>query len=147
MVFQDPINIENFGRTPSHLECEGPMDVSWLSRENVPFVPWTFCSGKRKESKPKLFCPDIFGWAGGLPREGVGAKNSVCPSKPRGTKLFGGISRDFCRDISGVLSRTLKSTKIKEYLNQSFIGVLKCLHTIGVWASAPNIYHSMLSKK
>ena len=31
-------------------------------------------SGKKKEPKPKLFGPDIFGWGGGLIREGVGAK-------------------------------------------------------------------------
>ena len=29
-------------------------------------------------------------------------KTSVCPSKPRETKPFGGISRDFCRDVPGV---------------------------------------------
>ena len=31
-------------------------------------------SRKKKEPKPKLLGPDIFGWGGGLPREGVGAK-------------------------------------------------------------------------
>ena len=31
-------------------------------------------SGKKKEPKPKLFGPGIFGWGGGLPLEGVGAK-------------------------------------------------------------------------
>ena len=31
-------------------------------------------SGKKKEPKPKLFGPDIFGWGGSLPREGVGAE-------------------------------------------------------------------------
>ena len=30
---------------------------------------------------------------------GGGQKSSVCPSKPRETKLLGGISRDFCWDI------------------------------------------------
>ena len=29
-------------------------------------------SGKRKGPEPKLFGPDIFGWGGGLPCEGVG---------------------------------------------------------------------------
>ena len=33
---------------------------------------------------------------------GWGSKSSVCPSKPRETKLFGGISGDFCRDIPGL---------------------------------------------
>ena len=31
--------------------------------------------------------------------KGWGPKSSTCPSKPRETKLFGGISRNFCRDI------------------------------------------------
>ena len=34
------------------------------------------------------------------------------------------------------ISRTLKSAKTKEYLNQSFRGVLKPLHTVGFCASA-----------
>ena len=34
--------------------------------------------------------------------KGWGPKSSVCPSKPRETKCFGGISRDFRRDIPGV---------------------------------------------
>ena len=33
--------------------------------------------------------------------KGWGPKSSVCPSKPRETKLFGEISRDFCWDIPG----------------------------------------------
>ena len=40
-------------------------------------------SGKKKEPKPKLSGPDIFPWDGGIPCEGLGAKSSVCPSKPR----------------------------------------------------------------
>ena len=31
-------------------------------------------SSKKKDPKPKLFGPDIFGWGGCLPREGVGPK-------------------------------------------------------------------------
>ena len=73
-------------------------------------------SGKKKEPKPKLFGPDIFGWGGGLPHErgGGGAKSSVCPSKPGETKLFGGISRDFCRDMPGVPE---KFEKVKVVFN------------------------------
>ena len=33
--------------------------------------------------------------------EGWGPKSSVCPSKPRKTKLFGRISRDFGRVVPG----------------------------------------------
>ena len=58
-------------------------------------------SGKKKERKTKLFDPDMFGWGGGLPRERVGAKSSVSPSKPMDTKLFGGISWDFARKSQG----------------------------------------------
>ena len=62
---------------------------------------------QEKEHKPRLLGLDIFRWGWGLPREGVGVfhvkgsgpKSSVCPSKPRETKLLGGISRDFCWDI------------------------------------------------
>ena len=39
------------------------------------------------------------GW--GLPREGVGAKKFGMSFKAQGNQLFGGISRDFCRDIPG----------------------------------------------
>ena len=52
-------------------------------------------SGKKKEPKPKLVGPDIFGWGGGLPREGVGAKKLGMSLEAQQTKLFGGISRDF----------------------------------------------------
>ena len=34
--------------------------------------------------------------------KGWGPKSSVCPSKPRETKLFGRVSRDFCRVIPEV---------------------------------------------
>ena len=44
------------------------------------------------------------------------------------------------------ISRTLKGTKTKEYLNQSLPGVLERLHTVGFWASAFDIYHGLLSK-
>ena len=33
--------------------------------------------------------------------KGWGPKSSVCPSKPREAKLFGGISRDFWWDAPG----------------------------------------------
>ena len=50
-------------------------------------------SGTKKEHKPKLLSSDIFRWGRGLPREGVGAKSSICPSKPGKSNFFGGISR------------------------------------------------------
>ena len=51
-------------------------------------------SGKKKEPKPKLFGPDIFGWGGGLPREGVGAKKFGMSFETQGNQTF-------CRDIPG----------------------------------------------
>ena len=50
---------------------------------------------RKKEPKPKLFGPDIFGRGGGLPREGAGAKKfgmSLGAQKKK-TRLFGGMSK------------------------------------------------------
>ena len=49
-------------------------------------------SGKKKEHKPKLLGPDLFR-LGVFDVKGWGAKSSVSPSKPRETRLLGGISR------------------------------------------------------
>ena len=67
-------------------------------------------SGKKKEHKPKLFGPDIFGRVGGLSREWGGAKKFSMYLKPKETKLFGRISRDFCRDIPAVPERFEKKS-------------------------------------
>ena len=56
-------------------------------------------SGKKKEPKPKLFGPDIFGWGGGLPCERVGAKKFDTSLETREIKLFGRDIPGFCRDI------------------------------------------------
>ena len=58
-------------------------------------------SGKKKEPKPKLFGPDIFGWGGGLPREGVGAKKFGMSLEVREIKLFWRDIPGFCREILG----------------------------------------------
>ena len=73
-----------------------------------------FAFREEKEPKPKCLGPNIFWWGRGLRRERVGAKSSVGPSKPRGSKLSGGISRDFGWDIAGAAE---KFEKIK------FVGV------------------------
>ena len=59
-------------------------------------------SGKKKEPKPKRFGPDIFGWGGGLPREGVGAEKCGMSLETREIKLFGRDIPGFCRDIPEV---------------------------------------------
>ena len=58
--------------------------------------------GKKKEPKPKLFGPDIFGWGGGLPRERVGAKKFDTSLETREIKLFGRDIPRFCRDVPEV---------------------------------------------
>ena len=43
--------------------------------------------------------------------KGWGPKTSVCPSKAREIKLFGGMSRDFARDIPWVPEKFEKENK------------------------------------
>ena len=62
-------------------------------------------SGKKKEPEPNFFGPDIFGGVGVFHVKGWGPKGSVCPSNARKTKLFGGISQIFWRDIPRVLKK------------------------------------------
>ena len=59
-------------------------------------------SGKTKEPKPKLFGPDILGWGGGLPREGVGAEKFGMSLETRETKLSWRDIPGFWRDITAV---------------------------------------------
>ena len=56
-----------------------------------------FESRKKKETRPKLFGPDIFGWGGCHPRERVGAEKFGMSFETKDTKLFGGISLDIPR--------------------------------------------------
>ena len=82
--------------------------------------------GKKKEPKPKLFGPDIFGWGVGLPREGVGAKKFGMAFETQETKLFAGISRDF----AGISRGRPKSLRKKIAFNSCplvFEVVIGCL--------------------
>ena len=45
-------------------------------------------SGTKQEPKPKLFGPDIFGWGGGLPHKGVGAKKFGMSFETQGKQTF-----------------------------------------------------------
>ena len=54
-------------------------------------------SGKKMKPKPKLFDPDIFGWGGGLPREGVGAKKFGMSFETQGNQTC-------WRDIPGFMA-------------------------------------------
>ena len=57
----------------------------------------------KKEPKPKLFGPDIFGCGGGLPREWVGAKKFGMSFETQESQTFWrDIPGIFCRDIPRV---------------------------------------------
>ena len=53
----------------------------------------------RQSNKPKLFGPDIFGWGGRLPREGVEARKFGVYFETQGNQTFGRDIPGFCRDI------------------------------------------------
>ena len=62
-------------------------------------------SSGKKEPKRKLFGLDIFGWGGGLPREGVGAKTFGMSFETQGNQTF-------WRDIPGSLPGYLDDRQI-----------------------------------
>ena len=70
-------------------------------------------SCKKKEPTPKLFGPDIFGWGGGFPREGVGAKKLGMSLETREIKLFWQDIPGFCRDILGVPEKLEKKVCVQ----------------------------------
>ena len=68
-------------------------------------------AGKKKEPKSKLFGPDISGWGGGLPREGVGAEKFGMSLETGKPTFFGGISQDFA-GISRRCPKTLRNKSL-----------------------------------
>ena len=97
---------------------------------------WRACLYQaRKGAQTKLLGPDILRWGGGLPREGVGPKSSVCPPKPRENKLFfkneksaqrGSFWDGHPADIQGSFARisrpktSVRSVKILDKKKQGF---------------------------
>ena len=75
----------------------------------VPQRPKGGVSGKKKGTQTISS-----GGVGVFHAKGCGPKSSACPLKPRETKLSGGISRDFRRDI---LEAPEKSEKIMFVFN------------------------------
>ena len=74
------------------------------SRIFFHYVPcfFLFCFQARKtKPNPDFWVRISSGGVGVFHVKGQRPKSSICPSKPRETKLFGGISRDFCWDIPG----------------------------------------------
>ena len=58
--------------------------------------------GRKRNPNPNFLVRISLVRVGVFHVKGRGPKSSVCPSKPKETKLFGGISRDFWRDIPEV---------------------------------------------
>ena len=82
-------------------------------------------SGEKKEPKPRLFGPDIFGWGGGLPCEGVGAKKFGMPFETQGNQTFWRDIPGFCRDIPGVPEKFEKKSLCSILVPYSQESVLK----------------------
>ena len=55
--------------------------------------------GRNGNPNPNFLVRISSGGVGVFHVNGWGPKSSVCPSKPRKTKLLGGISQDFWRDV------------------------------------------------
>ena len=65
---------------------------------------------QEKRTQTQIFGPDIFGWGGGLPREGVRAKKFSMSLETRETKLFWRDRPGFGRDIPGAREKFEKKT-------------------------------------
>ena len=66
--------------------------------------------GAKRNPKPKLFGPDMSGWGGGLPREGVGVKKFSTSLETQGNQTFWWDIPGFCRDIPGALEKFKKKS-------------------------------------
>ena len=71
-------------------------------RPNQKIVLADVSQARKKNSDPNWLVRISSGGVGVFHVKGWGSKGSVCPSNPKETKLFGGISRGFARDIPGV---------------------------------------------
>ena len=105
----------------------------------------SFNSGKKKEPNPN-FLVRMSSGGGGLPREGVGQKSSVCHSKPRETKhfwagypgIFGGMSPGCPKSLRKHIFKTeqmdaaVLGDRLPEGSQKSFLGSsslsLQCQH-------------------
>ena len=67
-----------------------------------------YYQGRKGNPNPNFLIRISSGGVGFFDVKGSGPKSSVCSPKPRETKLFGGISRDFGRDIPEVPEKSEK---------------------------------------
>ena len=83
-------------------------------------------SGKKKEPKPKLFGPDIFGWGGGLPHEGGGGQKVRYVLRNPGKASFSaGYPGTFGRDIPMVREKFEKK-KVRVQFSDPRVGPRVC---------------------
>ena len=99
-----------------------PAKFSWTQKETGRLFPVLVVqfSGKKKEPKRKRLVRISFGGVGVFHVQGWGSKSLVCPSKPRETKLFGGISRDFRRDVPGAPEKFEKKRLVFNFGSLNF---------------------------
>ena len=93
--------------------------------------------GRKRNPNPNFLVRISSGGVGVFHVKGWGPKSSVCLSKPGETKLFGGISRDVCRDIPGApesLKKYLCSILVPYNFPKNYISV------------ARNIYWELISR-
>ena len=79
-----------------------PLRFIYITNSQTMLFPQKFIfMHEKRNPNPNFLVRISSGGVGVFHVKGWGPKSSVCPSKPRETKLFGGISRDFWRDIPG----------------------------------------------
>ena len=96
---QTRINLDKRGETGTEQKKFGQFEKTSSCRNYPPPS-----QGRKRNPNPNFWWV-IFGWVGVFHVKGWGPKSSVCPSKPRETKLFGAIFRDFAGIFSGVLEK------------------------------------------
>ena len=77
--------------------------------------------GKKKAPKPKLFGPDILGWVGGLPREGVGAKKFGMSFETQGNQTLCGIYPGILPGISQGCPKSLRKKVRVQFSSPIFL--------------------------
>ena len=96
---------------------------------------------RKKSTKPNFSVQICSGGVGVFYPKGWGPKSSVRPSKPSETKLLGGISREFCRDIpqkSGIFAG-ISLRKV----NDTFNFLRRAMRAL--WSVRPKCSHRCVS--
>ena len=88
--------------------------------------PNSLLSGKKKEPKPKLFGPDIFGWDRGLRREG-GAKKFGMSFETQGNQTFWRDIPGFFQDIPGAPEKFERKKVCVQFSSPIFSGYFPTL--------------------